>query len=305
MKTLCTQSHLAAALVIMLAPAVYAQELEPRAYSNAPVGFNFFIVGYGYSEGGLSVDPSLPIEDAELKIHTSVLAYARVLDLWGNSGKFDVILPYSDLSGSGTVAGVYRERDVAGFGDPRFRLAINFYGAPALSMQEFISHQQNLVIGASVQVSAPAGQYDASKAINLGANRWSIKPDIGFSKSFGAVTLDFTTSATFYSNNDDFYGGQTFEQEPIYSMQTNLSYEFGHGVWASLGVTYYRGGQTTLNGEFSDNPLENSRAGAILALPLDRHNSIKFSFSNGVSTRTGTDFTTYGMAWQYRWGAGY
>src|SRR5262245_21113047 len=112
-------------LALLIAPAVHAQELEPRAYTNLPMGMHFVLVGYAKSEGGLSTDPSAPIEDAELTIHNGLFAFARALDLWGNSGKFDVIVPYSDLSGSGLVAGERREREVSGFADPRLRLSMN------------------------------------------------------------------------------------------------------------------------------------------------------------------------------------
>jgi hypothetical protein len=297
---------LVAALGLVLSPArAHAQDLEPRAYSNAPVGFNFLVAGYAHSQGALSFDPSLPIEDAKLKIQSGIFAYARTLDLWGKSGKFDIVLPYSQLSGTATVAGQPADRQVTGFSEPRFRLSVNLYGAPALSMREFASYERDLVVGVSVQVSAPSGQYDPSRAINLGSHRWSIKPDIGFSKTFGALTLDFTTSATFYSVNDDYFGGKTLEQEPIYSAQTNLSYEFGGGIWAALGATYYRGGLATVNGAASNVELGNSRVGAVLVLPVDRYNSIKFNLSGGVHSRAGTDFTIFAMAWQYRWGAGY
>lgn len=301
-------SRLALALTVGLAlvtasAEARAQEMEPRAYSNSPVGLNFFVAGYAYSTGGLSVDPSVPLRDAKLKIHSGVFAYARALDLWGKSGKFDVVLPYSRLSGTGTVEGQPAERQISGFGDPRFRLSVNVYGAPALSTQEFGAYQRDLVIGASVQVSAPSGQYDSSKAINLGSNRWLIKPDIGFSKAFGALTLDVTTSATFYGDNDNYFGGKTLQQSPIYAAQVHLSYDFGGGVWAALGTTYYRGGRTTLNGDVSDVELGNVRAGVMLALPLSRRHSIKLNLSRGLYTRTGTDFSIFGIAWQYRWGA--
>ena len=89
----------------LAAVGVRAQDLEPRAYVNTPVGLNFLIAGYAYSQGGLSTDPALPIEDAHLKIHGGVFAYARSLDVWGRAGKFDVIVPYAQLSGSALVAG--------------------------------------------------------------------------------------------------------------------------------------------------------------------------------------------------------
>lgn len=75
--------------------AAHAQDIEPRAFANTPVGINFLIGGYAYTEGTLGTDPSVPLEDTEVTFHTAVLAYVRSLDVWGRSGKVDVILPYS------------------------------------------------------------------------------------------------------------------------------------------------------------------------------------------------------------------
>jgi hypothetical protein len=295
---------LAGIAVFLAVFAAEAQELEPRAYANLPIGLNFVIGAYGYSQGGLSTDPSLPIEDAHLKIHTAAFGYARSVNLWGCSGKLDVIAPYSHLYGSALVSGQPKERDITGLNDPRVRLSINFYGAPALAMPEFAKTKQDFVVGASVQVTVPVGQYDPSKAINLGSNRWAIKPDFGFSKSFRPVTLDLTVGATFYQDNDDFFGGQKLEQDPLYSMQLNLSYDFGRGIWAALGGTYYRGGRTTLDGVRKDDALSNSRGGLTVAVPASRKWSVKFNVSTGINARTGTSFDTIGVAGQFRWGAG-
>jgi hypothetical protein len=304
-----SSSRLALALLVGLAltaaltPA-RAQELEPRAYSNSPVGTNFLVAGYAYSQGGLSVDPSLPVENAQLKVHSGVLAYARVLNLFGKSGKVDVLLPFHALSGTATVAGQTAQRQTTGFGDPRFRLSVNLYGAPALSTRQFAGYKRDFVIGASVQVSVPLGAYDSSKAVNLGTNRWSIRADFGFSKAFGALTLDVTSTAAIYTDNHDYFGGKTLEQAPIFAWQANFSYEFGRGAWAAFGVTYYGGGRTTVNGDVSDVELANVRAGALLVVPASRRQSIKISYSRGLYTGSGTDFSIFGLAWQYRWGAG-
>ena len=287
-----------------LTQLAHAQELEPRAYSNLPMGLNFLAAGYAHSQGGLSTDPSLPLTDAHLKIDTGVVAYVRGIDLWGNSGKFDVIAPYSHLSGTALVAGQPRERVVSGAGDPRFRLSVNFYGAPALTLNEYRSYRPDLVIGASVQVTPPWGQYDPSRAVNLGTHRWSIKPDIGFSKAFAPFTVDLTAGVTLFSRNDDYFGGQVLDQAPLYSAQVNLSHDFGRGIWAALGATFYRGGRTTVDDAPKDNALSNSRLGLTVAVPIDRYCAIKFNASSGISTRTGTNFDTVGAVLQYRWGAG-
>jgi hypothetical protein len=290
--------------LVFAATRACAAELEPRAYANAPVGLNFLIAGYAYSEGGLSFSEASPIKDAHLRIHTEAVAYARTLDVWGKSGKFDVILPYSQLSGTAMVDGQTREREISGLQDPRFRFSVNLHGAPALSMQEFAGYRQDLIIGASVQVSAPVGQYDAGKLVNLGTNRWFIKPDVGISKAFGPLTLELSTGVFFFTNNDDFYGGTTLEQDPVFSTQAHVIYSFGRGVWGALDGTYDYGGRTTVGGVRGDDVQANSRVGGTLALSVDRNNSIKLYASTGTSTRTGSDYTLGGVAWQYRWGGG-
>jgi hypothetical protein len=220
------------------------------------------------------------------------------------SAKLDAVLPYSWLSGEATFAGEPRERRVDGFNDPRFRFTWNFYGAPALSMQEFASFQQDLIVGASLQVSAPLGQYDASKAVNLGTNRWSIKPELGLSKAWGSLTLELAPSVTFYTRNDDFLDGMTREQDPLYAMQGHLVYSIGRGIWGAVDTTYYVGGRTKLNGVENDDRLESWRVGATLSLPVSRRHSVKLYGSTGVSIRTGADYDAVGIAWQYRWREG-
>ena len=112
----------------------HAQDLEPRAYANTPVGLNFLIAGYAYSKGTVGTDPSVPITDTEIELNSAVLAYVRTLDLWGRSGKFDVIVPYTWADGSAKLAGQTRTRKVSGFNDPRLRFSMLLYGAPALSL---------------------------------------------------------------------------------------------------------------------------------------------------------------------------
>jgi hypothetical protein len=163
---------LVAWLLVGQMSSAQAQDIEPRAFSNAPIGVNFLIVGYGYTRGGLAFDSSAPVTDPQLETSSAVLGYARVLDLWGQSGKVDVVVPYSWLSGTAESAGQPLERIVDGFSDPRFRLSVNLLGAPALTLEEFRDYKQDLIPGASRQVSAPRGQYDNSRVVNLGTHRW-------------------------------------------------------------------------------------------------------------------------------------
>jgi len=295
---------LATLALVVLAQGVCAQEIAPRAYSNAPIGVNFLIGGYAYTRGGVAFDSSVPVTNAELTTSSAVLGYGRVLDLWGKSAKLNVVVPLSSLSGTAEYEGEPRKRDISGFADPLFKLSVNFYGAPALSLKEFAGYKQDLIVGASLRVSVPIGQYDDTKAVNLGTNRWSFKPEVGVSKALGPWTLEATAGVTLFTDNTDFFHGNTLSQDPLYALQGHVIYSFRSGVWGSLDGTYFNGGRTTLNGTQRNDLQQNWRFGATLAIPVNAYNSVKLYASSGVSARTGNNFDLIGIAWQYRWGGG-
>jgi hypothetical protein len=294
---------LLAVAVLAGAPRAQAQSLEPRAYTDVPAGVNFLIAGYAYTEGSLPT--SVPVTNSHLDTSSGVIAYSRSLDLWGKSAKVDANVPYTWLSGTADYQGATVNRDVNGFGDPAVRLSVNLYGAPALTPQQFASYRQDLVIGASLQIVAPLGQYDPTRLINLGNHIWTFKPEIGASKALGRWTLELQTAVTFFTDNNDFYNGNKRSQEPLYQVQGHVIYSFSHGIWASVDGTYYSGDRTTLNDRLDNDLEKNWRVGGTLAFPINRHNSLKLYASDGVSALTGNNFKLYGVALQHRWGGGF
>jgi len=295
----------ATAAMLLAGSCALAQEIEPRAYTNAPIGINFLVAGYARTEGGIAFDPVVQLTNAKLTTDAAAFAYGRVFDVGGQSAKLNVLLPYVELRGTADQAGKPVARQVAGFGDAKLAVSVNFFGAPALSPSEFRGYRQDLVVGGSVLLSAPTGQYDHDRLVNIGSNRWSVAPGLGLSKAVGPWTLELAGNATLYGENKDFFGGKRREQDPIYSLQGHLIYNFTSGIWAALTATHFGGGRTTVNGVRGNDLQENTRIGATLTLPVDRHNSIKLHASSGVYTRTGSDFDAYAIAWQHRWGAGF
>ena len=293
------------ALLLILVPVIaLAQSLDPRAYANAPVGLNFIIVGYTYSSGGVGFDPSVPLENGHSRVNAVPLAYVRSLDVFGNAGSIGLVLPFASLSSSATFNGVEQDRTITGIADPAVRFAVNFYGAPALSAEQFKTYRQDLIVGASVVVTAPLGDYDPNRIANLGTNRWSAKPELGLSKALDVWTVELSAGAKFFTKNDDYIQGNVREQDPLYSAQLHLTRQFGRGMWGAISTTYYEGGRTTLNGVPRDDRQSGSRIGLTFSLPLARQYTMKFYASTGLYARTGTDFDTVGVAWQYLWGGG-
>ena len=303
-----TLAYLRAVTVLVLMSLVFnlhAQDLEPRAYSNTPVGMNFLLVGYQYSQGGLLFDPAVPITDADANVNMGLLGYVHTLAIADKSAKVGVLLPFAGLDANGYVEGVFRTREDQGLADPAFYFTINLYGAPALSFEEFKDYQQDMIIGLAFKLTAPLGVYEADKLLNIGTNRWSFKPEIGISQAIGRWTLDAAAAATLYTDNDEFDNGKTRQQDAIYSVQGHVVYTFPGNIWASVGATYYTGGRTTIDGVTRNDLQQNWRTGFTVAFPVNRHHSIKIFGNSGVSTRTGTDYDSLGIAWQYRWGGGY
>jgi hypothetical protein len=295
---------LAALAALALAGTAPAQSLEPRAYANTPVGMNFALLGYAFANGDVAFDASLPLKNGKVELNGAFLAYARSLDFLGKSAKVDVELPWAYASGSAEFNGQQEGRRVNGLGDARARFSINLYGAPALSLEDFPSYDQDLIVGASLQVTAPIGQYDAERLLNVGSHRWAFKPELGISKNWSPFILEISASGTFYTDNRDFFGGHDRAQNPIGSAQGHAIYSFRSGIWGSIDFTYYAGGKTLIDGVANHGVLSNTRLGGTLAIPVNRWNSIKLFGSSGISARTGGKFDGIGIAWQVRWGGG-
>lgn len=282
----------------------HAQSLEPRNYTNLPVGMNFLIFGASHSSGGIAFDAALPVRNPELDVWTTVVAYAHAFEFQGQTGRIDLALPYAQMSGNAEYAGHRTEREQHGFTDSVVRLALNLKGAPPLTLPEFARFEPDLIIGTSLQITAPTGSYDPEYVVNLGTNRWSFKPELGLSKAFGPLSLELAGAVTLFTQNTNFYRGSTRRQDPLYSVQVHGVYNFATAVWASISATYYGGGRTYVNDVADDDRQENWRIGAAFSVPIGRHFSVKLSASDGVYARTGNNMSLLSLALQTRWGGG-
>ena len=292
------------AFCAVLALPSIAQDLEPRSYSNLPVGQQFIGLGYAYSDGELNPAPGVPIENAELTVKATVAAYLRSLDLWGRAGKVDLTLARTCFEGEAELRGEFVRGDRCGAADPALRVTYLFYGAPAMDLSEFMKTPPGRVIGASLKVRAPWGEYNNENLVNHGANRWEFKPEIGISNRWGPWGADAAVSAAMFTDNDRFSGRTTLEQDPLYQVQAHLIYHLRRGRWISLNGNYFWGGRTERDGVRQDDRQDNSRIGVTVGWPLDRRNTLRLYASRGVTTRIGNDFDIFGVVWQYRWGGG-
>jgi hypothetical protein len=298
-----TNYLLGLACCMLLANSASAQELEPRRWAHLPVGANFAGVGYVYTDSDINFNPTLEIEDATGEIHTTAISYVRALDVFGKSGRIDVLVPYSNGRWEGLLEGEPASTRRSGFNDPKFRFAVNLLGSPAQRGEAFRQYKVNTIVGAAIEITAPLGDYQDDKLINLGKNRWAIRPQLGIVHNWDKWAAELTTSAWFYTDNDDFSGDMTLEQDPVYALQGHLIYTIRPGLWVSASAAYGGGGQQSIDGTEVGEQIGKYLYAASFGLPVNRKQGVKFSYIRGETTKdTGDDSNRVLMAYSVMWG---
>jgi hypothetical protein len=277
------------------------QELEPGAYWPLPTGLNIVSIINSLNFGDVAFDPAAPIDEANATINTTVLAFTRAVNLAGRSANVGVAIPIVGGHLEGLYLGQPAEVGRFGLGDPRLRFAVNLYGAPALAPPAFTKYRLRTIVGLSVAVLPPLGQYDPDKLINLGTNRWSFKPEVGLSRTRGQWVFEAALGVWLFTDNDDFVGGVTRQQDPIVAAQVHVTYRFTPGRWLAGDANFYTGGRTTIAGRQNVDLQRNSRVGATFSSAVGRGQAIRLSLSRGAYTTVGAAFTSLGVGYNYAW----
>ena len=289
--------------LLLLAAPLAAQDLDPRSYANVPVNGTFLIGGFGLSHGGVVTDPTLPVTDINATIETPSLGLARSFSLFGKTAQAFAALPYSWAQVSGKLLEEQTSISRAGLSDMRLRLSVLLRGAPASTPAQLAKAPRRTILGASLTVAAPTGQFFPGKLINLGANRWAFKPEFAVSHPMGTKwLLDAYAGVWLFTGNDSFYPGTSIRtQAPMGTFQAHISYNFQRTLWAAFDATYYVGGQTTVSGVGKDDRQANVRVGGTLVFPVGKRQSIKVAVSRGAIIRFGANFTMLSIGWQTGW----
>jgi hypothetical protein len=277
-----------------------AQDLDPRAYARVPVNVTILIAGFGYSHGGIVTDPTLPVEDLTAKIGSPSVGAFHSFSLFGQTAQVSAALPYAWGDVTAKVGGTPQSTSRSGISDMRLRFSYLILGAPASSPQDLARAPRKTILGTSLSIMAPTGQYMPEKLINLGTCRWAFKPELAISQPVGKRWLiDFYAGLWLFTKNDSYYPGSSVRtQEPLGSFQGHISYNIQPLMWAALDMTFYTGGNSSIDGVPNKDRQSNSRIGATMVLPVGKRNSLKFAFSTGAIIRSGADFSTFSVGWQ-------
>jgi hypothetical protein len=284
---------------------IWAQDLSPRAYVITPLHSNAITLTYSFYNGGVQLDGAVPIKNATGTYNVSVLTYYHGFGLLGRSANVNASLPYAVGNFQGDVTGLHRQVYRSGLLDFTARVSVNLLGGPSMPIQEMRKWKQKTLLGASLKVLAPTGQYDSTRLVNWGTNRWAFKPEFGYSRRRRNLLLDGYVGIWFYTANPRFYSlpvPKRQTQEPIGSFEGHLSYDVKPRLWFSLDGNFWFGGITSLTGIANPATRQtSSRIGATASIPLTKTQSLKVSYNNGAYIRFGGNYQSISVAWQYSW----
>jgi len=292
-------------VVPLLALPLCAQDLSPRAYVITPEGFNAVTLTWSYFNGGVNFNGAVPITGATGIYSVPTFTFYHSFSFFQRSANITVSLPYGVGNFQGEVEQQHRSVYRSGLMDFVARFSVNLLGGPAMPAEKFAKWKQKILLGVSVKVIAPTGQYDAERIVNWGINRWAFKPEFGYSQQWGNWLADAYVGAWLYTTNSAYYDvpvPKPQTEQPIGSLESHLSRNFKPGTWVSLDANFWWGGVTSLSGVQSlATKQTGSRIGATAAWRYSKHQSLKVSYSDGTYIRFGGNYQTVQVGWQYSW----
>ena len=291
--------------LLALSGVSFAQDVEPRRWTHLPVGLNVVGAAYVYTDGDIFFDPVLLVDDAETEQHTAVGSYTRTFGLAGRTVRLDVLVPFKSAHWHGLLDGVFTTVRREGPADPIFRLSVNLVGGPALKSKECrefrAARTTSTIVGMGLAVTVPLGEYKKDKLLNLGGNRFVIRPEIGVVHTRGRWSYELTGSVFLYEDNDEFWNGNKLEQNPLYVVQAHVIHVFRRGKWLALSAAYGRGGESEINDVRKNDPRDTILAAVTFGFPITQTQGLKIAYIRRRRQEdVGADTDNFAVAWSKR-----
>jgi Putative MetA-pathway of phenol degradation len=283
-----------------------ALDLTPRQWSHLPTHSNFIGIAFANTQADIAVDPVQQLENVEMDLDTWAVKYIRTFPLLTKSARVDVTQGYQEGRWSGLLRGSPASVQRSGLADTFVRLAVNLYGAPPLNGKEFTNYRRTAnsetIIGAALAVRLPTGDYDKNKLINLGKNRYSLRPQLGIQHTSGQWSAELTAEVAFFSDNDKFYNGNKLEQDHLYILHGHVMHNFRPGHWIALSAGIDHGGESNINGIEKDNQKRNTGWALTYAIPINRKSGVNIGYIQSKTHKDiGSDTDTFVVAFSRMW----
>ena len=226
---------------------------------------------------------------AQFDASMALAGYAHTFELFDRAAMAAVILEMGRISGDVTVAGRSVNQSASGFGDPMLEFTINLIGPPAQkNIPDVLRYQPGFSLDLLVDLGLPIGEYDSSRLLNLGQNRWYGRVGMPVIWQLGdwvpgrRTTLEFLPSIWLFGDNNDYFGGQTLKTDPLFQLDAHLTRDFTQNIWGSLDAAWYYGGQASVNGVAGEK-LNNVALGLTLGYTINDNINLTLGYKATVN----------------------
>ena len=273
-------------LVAGFSSMLSAADDGPRMYWNAPVGTNI-LQAYFWTVSGNNISPenTQPQPGFDTDINIGILGYNRIIDIAGHSAIATAVITGGKVSGSLLNT---KLRSSSGLGDLYIQGVINLFGAPALSAEAFGTYKQDTVLSLLVGVTAPTGDYENNRALNMGANRWNVRIGLPFMYTLGdwipgeITTLEILPSVWFYGDNDNSFGSN-LEQDAMYTLEAHITRDITASTFVSLDYFVQRVGDSFTDGLPSGFANTSDSLGLTLGYMLNAQTQFQLRYASTLS----------------------
>jgi hypothetical protein len=253
----CYQLRVVFCFVLLLPGALSASGDGPRVHGPAPVGVNLLVLHSAtLKDANRTFDPSLVTPFLKFDTSIATIQYARTLEIGGRFVLLSGMLRGGNSTRKSDRPG--QNASSSGLADPTIAASINLMGIPPLSLEEFREYRPGTVVNLFLAATLPLGEYDSQNLVNLGSNRWAFRVGVPIVHPLEWIpgkltTLELVPNLHFFTENPD----KNLKQNPLLSVEGNVTQNFTSRLWGGLGFLYSHGGKTKVHG-FQQNGVQKS-----------------------------------------------
>jgi len=218
----------------------------------------------------------------------AMVGYAHTFSLFDRSAMAAVILPMGRISGDVVAGGKTVGQQASGFGDPMLEFNINLIGPRSQkNIPDAMRYEPGFSLDLLTDLALPIGEYDNTKQLNIGQNRWYGRVGAPITFQIGPwipgqrTTLEFLPAVWIFGDNTD-YVGQTLKTDPMYQLDAHLTRDFTEHAWGALDASWYSGGQATING-VKGSKLNNLGVGLTLGYTVNDNLNLTVGYKSTVN----------------------
>ena len=238
----------------------------------------------------------------------AMVGYAHTFSLFDRSAMAAVILPMGRISGNVIAGGKTVNQQASGFGDPMLEFDINLIGPRSQkNIPDAMRYEPGFSLDLLMDLALPIGEYDNTKQLNIGQNRWYGRVGAPITVQLGPwvpgrrTTLEFLPAVWLFGDNTD-YVGQTMKTDPMYQLDAHLTRDFTEHAWGAIDASWYSGGQATING-VKGSKLSNLGFGLTLGYTVNDNLNLTVGYKSTVNDNAPGDLSmdsfmvTLGYGW--------